>query len=277
MCIEKEKTIMILMKRHPLITFFVLTYALSWWPWLLYTVHLFPFPILPTGPALAALLMTGIIGGWTGTKTLLLRLVQWRARPRWYAVVLLLPVVIWGAAVILNVLLGAVPAVANLVGWPSLVLGFLLYLVNPLAGPLGEEPGWRGFALPHLQSKWSALVASLILSVFWAGWHVPLILSGQIPWPLLLSIIPLAILFTWVYNGTNGSLFMAVVFHASFDALGDYVYPLFSGPDLLRDYVLIAVVTSVVALLVVLATGPARLSRASKQVTTPVAEPVMAV
>jgi CAAX protease family protein len=268
---------MTLMKRHPLITFFVLTYALSWWPWLLYTVHLFPFPILPTGPALAALLMTGIIGGWTGTKTLLLRLVQWRARARWYALVLLLPVVIWGAAVILNVLLGAVPAVANLVGWPSLLLGFLLYLVNPLAGPLGEEPGWRGFALPHLQSKWSALVASLILSAFWAGWHVPLILSGQIPWPLLLSIIPLAIFFTWVYNGTNGSLFMAVVFHASFDALGDYIYPLFSGPDLLRDYVLIAVVASVVALIVVLATGPARLSHASKQVTTPVAEPVIVV
>ncbi len=101
---------------------------------------------------------------------------------------------------------------------------------------------------------------------------MPLILSGQIPWPLLLSIIPLAILFTWVYNGTNGSLFMVLVFHASFDALGDFVYPLFTGPDLIRDYVLIAVVASLVALLVVLATGPARLSRASKQVTTPVAE-----
>jgi len=264
---------MTFMKRHPLITFFVLAYALSWWPWLLYTVHLFPFPLLATGPALAALLMTEIIGGWAGTKALLLRLVQWRARPRWYAVVLLLPVVIWGAAVMLNVLLGApAPAVAQLVGWPSLALGFLLYLVNPLQGPLGEEPGWRGFALPRLQSKWSALVASLILSVFWAGWHVPLILSGQIPWPLLLSIIPLAILFSWVYNGTNGSLFMVLVFHASFDALGDFVYPLFTGPDLIRDYVLIAVVASLVALLVVLASGPARLSRASKQVTTPVAE-----
>ncbi len=222
---------MTFMKRHPLITFFVLAYALSWWPWLLYTVHLFPFPLLATGPALAALLMTEIIGGWAGTKALLLRLVQWRARPRWYAVVLLLPVVIWGAAVMLNVLLGApAPAVAQLVGWPSFALGFLLYLVNPLQGPLGEEPGWRGFALPRLQSKWSALVASLILSVFWAGWHVPLIL------------------------------------------LGDFVYPLFTGPDLIRDYVLIAVVASLVALLVVLATGPARLSRASKQVTTPVAE-----
>jgi membrane protease YdiL (CAAX protease family) len=258
----KEKTIMTLLKRHPLSTFFVLTYALSWWPWLLYTVHLFPFPLLATGPTLAALLMMGIIGGWTGTKALLLRLVQWRARPRWYAVILLLPLVIWGGAVMLNVLLGApVPAVANLVGWPSLVLGFLLYLVNPLQGPLGEEPGWRGFALPHLQSKWSALVASLILSVFWAGWHLPLILSGQIPWPLLLSIIPLAILFTWVYNGTNGSLFIVLVFHASYDALGDFVFPLFSGPDLLRNYVLSAVVASVVALLVVIATGPARLAR----------------
>jgi len=70
---------------------------------------------------------------------------------------------------------------------------------------------------------------------------------------------------------------MVLVFHASFDALGDYVYPLFSGPYLQRDYVLIAVVASVVALLVVIATGPARLSSASKQVTTPVAVPVMVV
>jgi hypothetical protein len=80
-----------------------------------------------------------------------------------------------------------------------------------------------------------------------------------------------------VYNGTNGSLFIALVFHASYDALGDFVYPLFSGPDLLRDYVLSAVVASLVALLVVIATGPERLSRASKQVTTPVAEPVAVV
>lgn len=181
----------------------------------------------------------------------------------------------------LNVLLGApVPALTKLVDWASLAslaLGFLILLVNPLAGPLGEEPGWRGFALPLLQSKWSALVASLVLSVFWAGWHVPLILSGLTPWPLLLQVIPLAILFTWVYNGTSGSLFMAVVFHASYDALGEFVYPLFSGPDLIRNYALVAVVAGVVALIVVIATGPERLSRASKQVTMPVPEAVAVV
>ena len=254
---------MTLMKRHPLIAFWVLAYALSWWPWLLYRLHLFPFPLLATGPALAALLLTGIMGGGAGTKAFLLRLLQWRARPSWYLAIFLVPVVIWGGAVLLNVLLGApAPTVAQLAGWPTLVLGFLIYLINPLAGPLGEEPGWRGFALPRLQAKRSALVASLILAVFWAGWHLPLILSGLTPWPILLSFVPLAILFTWVYNGTMGSLFIAVVFHAAFDALGDYVYPLFTGPDLLRNYVLIAVVASVVALLVVLVTGPARLSRA---------------
>ena len=147
------------MKRHPLIAFFVLAYALSWWPWLLYALHLFPFPLLATGPALAALLLTGIMGGGAGTKAFLLRLLQWRARPSWYLAIFLVPVVIWGGAVLLNVLLGApVPTVAQLAGWPSLVLGFLIYLINPLAGPLPEEPGWRGFALPRLQQsgrRWS--------------------------------------------------------------------------------------------------------------------------
>ncbi len=274
----KEKIMMTLIKRYPLITFFVLAYAIAWIPWLFFAVHLSPFPILATGPALAALIVTAIIGGWSGVKALLLRLVQWRVGLRWYAVALLLPVVLWGAAVTLNVLLGApVPPVATLAGWPSLVLGFLLYMVFPIGGPLGEELGWRGFALPRLQSKRSALAASLIISVLWAGWHLPLILGGHIPWPLILSFIPQLILFTWIYNVTRGSVFVVLVFHAATDALGDFVYPLFSGADLLRNYVLLAVVASIVALIVVIVAGPARLSHASKQVATPIAEPVAAV
>ena len=154
---------MTLIKRYPLITFFVLAYGIAWNPWLFYAVHLSPFPILATGPALVALIVTAIIAiisGWSGVKALLLRLVQWRVGLRWYAVALLLPVILWEAAVSLNVLLGApLPPVATLAGWPSLALGFLLYMVFPIGGPLGEESGWRGFALPRLQSKrWHLLL-----------------------------------------------------------------------------------------------------------------------
>ena len=152
---------MTLVKRYPLITFFC--------PGLRHRLESlavlcrppFPFPILATGPALAALIVTAIISGWSGVKALLLRLVQWRVGLRWYVVALLLPVILWGAAVSLNVLLGApLPPVATLAGWPSLVLGFLLYMVFPIGGPLGEESGWRGFALPRLQSKRSALAST---------------------------------------------------------------------------------------------------------------------
>jgi len=221
---------MTFMKHHPLITFFVLAYALSWWPWLLYTVHLFPFPLLATGPALAALLMTEIIGGWAGTKALLLRLVQWRARPRWYAVVLLLPVVIWGAAVMLNVLLGApAPAVAQLVGWPSLALGFLRYLVNPLQGPLGEEPGWRGFALPRLTDRFGVSLASIILGLVWACWHLPQFFIPEADtyqqsfFVYVLQVTALSVAMAWLYARTNGSLLLVMLLHAAVNNAKDIV------------------------------------------------------
>src|ERR687890_1574520 len=129
-----------LIRRYPLMTFFVLAYALSWWPWVLYALDLYPAPIASFGPFLAALVVLAITQGKSGIGGLLRRMVRWRVGLRWYAVALLLPVGIALAATALNVLLGArAPSAADLGGWTGLFSTFAVVLLIP-----GIGGGWEG-------------------------------------------------------------------------------------------------------------------------------------
>ena len=122
-------------RRYPLITFFVLAYLFSWWPWPLYILGLTPSPIIGFGPFFAAIVVLALTGGKAGVAALLRRMVRWRVAPVWYAAALLLPVAINASATVLNVLLGAQPpSSAELGTWPSLIPSliptfFLLLLI----------------------------------------------------------------------------------------------------------------------------------------------------
>jgi len=174
---------MSLVKRHPLITFFVLMFVLSWWPWPLYAMGV-PWaisPLLP-GPLLAALIVIPLTQGWAGLRELGLRMIRWRVGWRWYAVALGIPLAVAAVAVALIVALGApVPSLATLPPLTSIVMVFAIKLINPLNGPMGEEPGWRGLALPGLQASRSPLVSTLILAPIVALWHVPLVFAHMLP------------------------------------------------------------------------------------------------
>lgn len=108
-----------------------------------------------------------------------------------------------------------------------MVLGQLIF--NLFSGPLAEEAGWRGFALPRLQAKYNALVSSLILGVIWCCWHIPLFFvpgSSQqgIPFPIyLMLVVTLSIYFTWLYNNTGGSLVICVLAHFCFNLSGGFI------------------------------------------------------
>jgi hypothetical protein len=138
---------MSLVKRYPLSAFFVLAYALSWWPWILYSAGLLPNPIVGFGPFLAALVVLAMTEGKSGVMGLLRRMVRWRVGIQWYAAALLLPIVVTLAAAALNVfLLGAqrTSSAADLGGWSSLLQTFFPGSSSLASRALGRSPGSGG-------------------------------------------------------------------------------------------------------------------------------------
>jgi len=254
-------------KRHPLITFFVLAYAFSWWPWILYAIDLSPQPVAGFGPFLAALVVLAITHGKSGIGGLLRRMVRWRVGLRWYAAALLLPVAITVAATSLNVLLGAqAPSSADLGGWTSLFATFAILLLVPGIGGAWEEPGWRGFAFPRLQTGRSALVASLILGVLIAGWHLPLMVTGEVHYSDIVSIMGATMVLNWVFNNANGSVLIIMLMHAMNNTIsGSFVSAMFSEVDSVRQAWLSATLWCAMAVVVVVVARPEHLSHRHRQ------------
>jgi len=212
---------MSMVKRHPLITFFVLMFALSWWTWPLYVVGLSPSALIP-GQLLAALIVISLTQGWSGLRELGSRMIRWRVRWYWYAVAIGLPLAVLLVAVGLNVALGAgSPSLAQVSPLSSLLMVYAVRLISPLDGPMGEEPGWRGFALPVLQgSGRSPLLATLILAPIVALWHVPLVVTHQFSPAILLGAFTFTFVATWVFNHTGGSVFMTILLHTAEGTIG---------------------------------------------------------
>lgn len=227
-------------RRHPLFCFFTLAFMLTWANWVpralvsrgLIDVKIPDFLTLVAGygPALAAVILTGVISGRAGLLRLCRRLCRWRVGIRWYAVALFLPVAQALTALGLYLLVGGeldrpdvVPTLQFGPPTASLLFKALLLALMFTLGfdGLGEELGWRGFALPHLLARHSALKASLLLGTIWALWHLPYALtagSAMADRPLyehLLSIVASSVLFTWLFNNTRGSVLLAVLFHAA--------------------------------------------------------------
>src|SRR5215207_11268545 len=178
---------MSLVKRHPIITFFVLAYALAWViesPLVLlrdtFTAGdppgLFLVILASNVPSVVAIVLTAIVFGRGALRKLLGRLLIWRVNPIWYLVVFLGPVALTGGVVLLNSLMGG-PALSLGMSLLGIAIFFALSIFPGSA--LGEEIGWRGYVLPRLQSRMSALSAALLIAPIWALWHLPLWLTGE--------------------------------------------------------------------------------------------------
>ena len=240
-----------LVRRHPLVSFFVLAYALTW-P-LIPLVSLSPlwgFPAL-FGPALAAIFVAAVAGGRAEVKDLLGRVVRWRVGAGWYVVVLGLPAGLALAAAGLHLALGTDSSIEF--GGLS-VLSFVVFVLI-----IGEELGWRGYALPRLLAGRSALSASLILGALWGAWHLPTFFVPGAPQyglpfsAFVLFTIAYSVLFTWVYLHTRGSVLIATLLHGAIN----FSQGLFlGGVDPARVYWLLAAVYGVAALALVAAAGP---------------------
>jgi len=205
--------------------FFVATYALTWAlfaPILLSGQPLFALPLglnalfffATVAPSLVACVLAAVQGGRRGLAALLGQATLWRFRLRWYVTALLLAALLDALALAVEILAGRGPR--------SLRLTFQIQLVIPFAA-LGEEFGWRGYALPRLQKLSRPLPAALLLGIVWACWHLPyFVVAGNYPSPAALYFIPFAIqivassvLISWIYNRTGGSLLATIIYHAA--------------------------------------------------------------
>lgn len=229
-----------MVKRHPMVAFFALSYLIAW-AWL-------PFGGFGAfAPLVAAVVVVSLTEGRPGLRRLGARMVRWRVGWQWYAAALALPIGTLAVAVALNRGLGApAPSLEQFRPWYAVLLLFAMNLVNPLGGPLGEEPGWRGYAQPGLQQGRSRLTATAILAVLIAGWHVPLLLPQFGLRPVeLLSTVAVTFWYSWLFNRSGGSGLITLVSHSTEASLETST--LWSGADTTRLITLWAVVASCIA------------------------------
>ena len=264
----------------PLRAYLLLTFGSAWLVWAPLLVAEYaelPLPVPPIvlivlgsfAPTITALFLTWRYAGGTELRRLLGRAFIWRVSPIWYVLAIFGPALVMLLATGGLVLLGGTAPNYVPFGVRWLLVPVNLVLVFLIGGPLGEEFGWRGLALPALEKRFSPPWASLLLGLIWAAWHLPLFFisaSAQhgLPfWLYALLTLPLTILITWVYHGSGDSLFLVMLFHA---AVNTWSGPLQISPEAAgstRPFALVMILTWVVALLVVISLRGVRTHKAS--------------
>ena len=229
-------------KRHPLVAYFVLAYALAWMliPFMSISLAFGFFALF--GPAFSAILVTRVTEGPTGLKALWGRALLWKVSPLSYSFAILMP------PALIFIGMGS----AYLLGTP------VTFFTNGIIGLatamlfVGEELGWRGYALPKLLAHTKPVTASLILGVLWALWHLPNFIFPMAgvpalgPFPVVaVWIIAQTFLFTWLYIHSKGSILITTLFHASINAFT------FNGMATTEKWLLQAIVWTIAVLVVV--------------------------
>ncbi len=213
--------------RHRIAIFFILTFIFSWFPWY---AGIAP-EVINLGPSVAAFIIVIFVGGKRGLLDFLRPFGRWRARPSLWAVAIFGPAVLYLIGLGVYLLLGGeAPPFTMIRTEMNLIPLYLLVVLMPWQGPVGEEFGWRGFALPNLQNRYGPLIASLVIGVAWGLWHLPALfaplgVTGALASSMGVSRFMLIYVFgttansiymTWLYNKTNASALIAgIVWHAS--------------------------------------------------------------
>jgi uncharacterized protein len=172
------------------------------------------------GPSVAAFSVVASFSNGQGLRDWLARCLNWRVGWRWFALAFLAPPVVMLCALAIHAASGgALPAAPAVHQIPMIVANFGLVLL--IGGPLGEELGWRGYAMPALTARMNWRAASLIIGLVWGLWHLPLLFmdgSTQSQMPILvfmLNILAGSVLFGWLWKQTGGSVLPAIVLHTS--------------------------------------------------------------
>jgi membrane protease YdiL (CAAX protease family) len=268
-------------KRHSLVVGIVLMFLYTW------TIDLSNSGVLPFkvpfvvaltvgwGFIFVSLLMTWLTLGRDEMVKLFKRFFLWRVNWKWYLVAILLIPTLRFAAIPLTTWLTGIPAdyshpmIRDVVplDWPllSMVIPWILFEIFTN----GEEMGWRGYVLPRLQAKYNALVSSLILGVIWSVWHLPKFFGagsseGRSFFWFTVFTVSVAVLYTWLYNNTRGSLLLVTLFHASGNTFGAFMPAKFAVAGGILDNLEI-VLFVIAAIVVTIFAGVERLSRTEEK------------
>lgn len=232
---NKTNKLFSIIKKYPVLSFFVLAYLGSWIGWSPWWLSESGIGVLPyelpfnaiaginqigmfAGPFAAAFLITRIVEGRDGLKKFQKRIFQWRASPLAY----LIAFIFIPASIILGYFLMQAAAIAPEIGIVTIGTLFTTYLTYLVGGPLQEEPGWRGFALPRLQKQMHPIGAALLLGVVHCFWHTPLFFTEewdtarQDPSQLvayLVLVVSLSFVMSWVANRARGSILLPIFAH----------------------------------------------------------------
>ncbi len=207
----------------PVIIFFCSTYLISWLLWVPQIILKKEIFLLRIGgtfsPLISAIIISNIIGGKKSVKALLKPLLIWKFNIVWYLFCLFSTVVLCFSAIGIAFSLKVTQLTFNELSKIYLVIPIFFYVL--FTSVIGEETGWRGFALPLLQKQFGATISSIIIGLIWGFWHLPLFfIEGNfhqtLPfWIFLIQEIALSIVITWIYNNTKKSLLSVHIFHTA--------------------------------------------------------------
>ena len=263
-------------RRHSLLIGIFLMFLLTW-PIDLANSGVLPFQVpflvaylVGYGIVFATLIMTGLTLGKSGVIALLKRFLIWRVGWKWYLVPFLLVPSMYLFILFLHAGISQTPIdfsttfAYNFFGPnANFVLLVIPFLISD-AITNGEEIGWRGYVLPRLQAKHSALTASLILGVIWGLWHLPKFVShwdtAVFGW-YCVQVLAQTIVYTWLYNNTKGSLLLVTLFHAASNTAAFFLPLSNTVTNILSAQIIETLVWVFVGVVVVFIAGPARLSR----------------
>ena len=235
---------------HQLAVFTVLAIVLSWWRWLLWEPGSSNGPIEPFGPAIAAFIVVAVSGNGQ-LRRFARTVVNLKSSPVWLVAAVLTPIVVVVAAVTVNTLLGApAPTGSQLAGWtelPVVFLGMFLFV------GLGEEIGWTAFGAPRALNARHFLVAAAILTGIRSFWHLPVLMTGELEWVMVVGTVAFQILILWMYRRSGGRWFPAALFHATVNTVGGpFFFGMVEGPDLARLATIFSIGYALLAIAVLL-------------------------
>jgi membrane protease YdiL (CAAX protease family) len=229
--------------RYQISIFFVFTFIFSWFPWY---AGIAP-EVMAMGPSISAFIVVLIVGGKRGFVELVRPFGRLRANLGTWGIAILGPAVLYLIGISVHLLMGGeAPPFTMIREELNLIPLYLVMVVlMPWNGPVGEEFGWRGYALPKLQNKYGPLIASLVIGTIWGIWHLPSFFAPQgvvgaiaatvgmvFIIPYTLGTIANSIFMTWLYNKSKASALIAgIVWHAAIN---------FWAPVLLSDSSLVA-------------------------------------